>query len=78
LKKERLTQPLQQSRAGDRKALVYKELRRLAGSYLRNQAPGLTRQPTALVHEAYLKPMPWATLQRSLRELIQPRIGVTK
>jgi RNA polymerase sigma factor (TIGR02999 family) len=35
--------------------LVYRELRRLAGSYLRNQAPGHTLQPTALVHEAYLR-----------------------
>jgi RNA polymerase sigma factor (TIGR02999 family) len=35
--------------------LVYRELRRLAGSYLRNQAPGNTLQPTALVHEAYLR-----------------------
>ncbi len=35
--------------------LVYRELRRLAGSYLRNQAPGHTFQPTALVHEAYLR-----------------------
>jgi RNA polymerase sigma factor (TIGR02999 family) len=35
--------------------LVYKELRRLAGSYLRHQAPGHTLTPTALVHEAYLR-----------------------
>ena len=35
--------------------LVYRELRRLAGGYLRHQAPGLALQPTALVHEAYLK-----------------------
>ena len=35
--------------------LVYKELRRLAGRFLRNQAPGHTLQPTALVHEAYLR-----------------------
>jgi RNA polymerase sigma factor (TIGR02999 family) len=34
--------------------LVYDELRRLAASYLRRQ-PGHTLQPTALVHEAYLK-----------------------
>jgi RNA polymerase sigma-70 factor, ECF subfamily len=56
-----LTQLLQQSRAGDRASmdqvipLVYTELRRLAGAYLRNQAPGHTLQPTALVHEAYLR-----------------------
>ena len=34
---------------------VYGELRRLAGGYLRRDARGLTLQPTALVHEAYLK-----------------------
>src|SRR5260370_21099055 len=35
--------------------LVYAELRRLAGGYLRNEAPGHTLQPTALVHEAFLR-----------------------
>jgi RNA polymerase sigma-70 factor (ECF subfamily) len=35
--------------------LVYKELRRLAGGYLRHQVPGHTLTPTALVHEAYLR-----------------------
>jgi RNA polymerase sigma factor (TIGR02999 family) len=35
--------------------LVYDELRRLAGSYLRRRPTGHTLQPTALVHEAYLK-----------------------
>ncbi|HUA62897.1 MAG TPA: sigma-70 family RNA polymerase sigma factor [Verrucomicrobiae bacterium] len=35
--------------------LVYEELRRLAGSYLRSQSPGHSLQPTALVHEAYLR-----------------------
>jgi RNA polymerase sigma-70 factor (ECF subfamily) len=35
--------------------LVYNELRRLAGAYLQRQAPGHTLQPTALVHEAYLR-----------------------
>ena len=35
--------------------LVYAELRRLAGSYMRNEAPGHTLQPTALVHEAFLR-----------------------
>jgi RNA polymerase sigma factor (TIGR02999 family) len=47
--------------AGDRAALdqvmplVYDELRRLAGQYLRRQRPGHTLQPTALVHEAYIR-----------------------
>jgi RNA polymerase sigma factor (TIGR02999 family) len=35
--------------------LVYKELRRLAAHKLANEAPGQTLQPTALVHEAWLK-----------------------
>src|SRR5690348_10585469 len=35
--------------------LVYKELRRLAASYLRKERRSHTLQPTALVHEAYLR-----------------------
>lgn len=35
--------------------LVYDELRRLAGSYLRRERSNHTLQPTALVHEAYLR-----------------------
>ena len=35
--------------------LVYSELRKLADGYLRNERPGNTLQPTALVHEAYLR-----------------------
>lgn len=34
---------------------VYDELRRLARARLAREAPGLTLQPTALVHEAYLR-----------------------
>jgi len=47
--------------AGDSKAaeqllvLVYEELRRLAASKLAQEAPGQTLQPTALVHEAWLR-----------------------
>src|SRR5215467_15224919 len=47
--------------AGDSKAaeqllvLVYDELRRLAASKLAQEAPGQTLQPTALVHEAWLR-----------------------
>ena len=46
---------------GDAKAaedllpLVYDELRRLAASKMANEAPGHTLQPTALVHEAWLR-----------------------
>jgi RNA polymerase sigma factor (TIGR02999 family) len=35
--------------------LVYRELRQLAASYLRKEREGHTLQPTALVHEAYLR-----------------------
>lgn len=35
--------------------LVYDELRRLAQRYLRRERPDHTLQPTALVHEAYLR-----------------------
>jgi RNA polymerase sigma factor (TIGR02999 family) len=35
--------------------LVYDELRRLAAGRLAREAPGQTLQPTALVHEAYLR-----------------------
>jgi RNA polymerase sigma factor (TIGR02999 family) len=46
---------------GDKEALdqlmplVYEELRRLATRYLRRERPDHTLQPTALVHEAYLR-----------------------
>lgn len=35
--------------------LLYSELRGLAAGYLRAEGPGHTLQPTALVHEAYLR-----------------------
>ncbi len=35
--------------------IVYEELRRLARTYLRRERAGHTLQPTALVHEAYLR-----------------------
>ncbi len=35
--------------------LVYEELRRLAASKMNQEAPGQTLQPTALVHEAWLR-----------------------
>jgi RNA polymerase sigma-70 factor (ECF subfamily) len=34
---------------------AYQELRRLAAAYLRRERPGQTLQPTALVHEAYIR-----------------------
>ena len=36
-------------------ASVYGELRRLAASYLRRERPDHTLQPTALVHEAFMR-----------------------
>jgi RNA polymerase sigma-70 factor (ECF subfamily) len=35
--------------------LIYDELKKIAGNYLRNERGNHTLQPTALVHEAYLK-----------------------
>ena len=35
--------------------LVYEQLRTLAARFLRKERPGSTLQPTALVHEAYLR-----------------------
>ena len=56
-----VTQMLARARQGEESAvaallpLVYGELRALAGSYFRKQASDHTLQPTALVHEAYVK-----------------------
>jgi RNA polymerase sigma factor (TIGR02999 family) len=56
-----LTALLQEWSEGDRKALdqlmplVYEELRKIAASYLREERPSHTLQPTALVNEAYLR-----------------------
>src|SRR5256714_6609442 len=56
-----VTQILNAIEAGDPHAaaqllpLVYQELRRLAAQKLAGEGPGHTLQPTALVHEAYLK-----------------------
>jgi RNA polymerase sigma factor (TIGR02999 family) len=36
-------------------ALVYEELRQLAAARLAREGPGITLQPTALVHEAYMR-----------------------
>jgi RNA polymerase sigma factor (TIGR02999 family) len=58
---EQVTQILDAVGAGDPQAaekllpLVYEELRRLAAAKMANEAPGQTLQPTALVHEAWLR-----------------------
>jgi len=56
-----VTQVLCAIEAGDRHApaellpLVYDELRKLAAARLADERPGQTLQPTALVHEAYVR-----------------------
>jgi RNA polymerase sigma-70 factor, ECF subfamily len=56
-----ITQILVAARNGDRDAVdrllpaVYGELRARAASYLRRERAGHTLQPTALVHEAYMR-----------------------
>jgi RNA polymerase sigma-70 factor, ECF subfamily len=56
-----VTALLTQMRSGRRGALeqllplVYNELRRLAARYMQSEREGHTLQPTALVHEAYLR-----------------------
>ncbi len=58
---ESITQVLQAASAGNAQAaqdllpMVYDELRSLARSRLRKLMPGQTLQPTALVHEAFLR-----------------------
>ncbi len=58
---EQVTQILEAVDAGDESAaekllpLVYEELRRLAAGKMAREAPGQTLQPTALVHEAWLR-----------------------
>jgi RNA polymerase sigma factor (TIGR02999 family) len=67
-----VTQILSAIEAGDSHSaaellpLVYEELRKLAAARLADETPGQTLQPTALVHEAYLRlvggtqPREWA------------------
>ena len=56
-----VTRLLDAAAAGDRQAatdllpLVYDELRKLAAARMADEKPGQTLQPTALVHEAYLR-----------------------
>lgn len=56
-----VTRLLAEAGSGNRDAveelipLLYSELRRLAGHYLRRERPNHTLQATALVHEAYLR-----------------------
>ena len=56
-----VTRLLNAAETGDAKAavdllpLVYEELRKLAAAKMAQEAPGQTLQPTALVHEAWLR-----------------------
>ncbi len=56
-----VTRVIEAAQRGDPKAaeellpLVYEELRKLAASKMANEAAGNTLQPTALVHEAWLR-----------------------
>ena len=56
-----ITELLEQWGAGDKDALdrlmpcIYDELKRVASGYLRGERPEHTLQPTALVHETYLR-----------------------
>ncbi len=56
-----ITLILQAVKNGDRDAaqkllpLTYEELRRIAGQMMANERQGHTLQPTALIHEAYLR-----------------------
>src|SRR5213596_3845263 len=56
-----VTQLLLDWKNGDEQAIgrltpiVYDELRRLAAHYLRDERAAMTLQPTALVHEAYIR-----------------------
>jgi RNA polymerase sigma factor (TIGR02999 family) len=65
-------------------AAVYAELRRLAAAYMRRERPGQTIQPTALVHEAWLRlagaGQPWTDRKhflgiaaRSMRQILVDR-----
>jgi RNA polymerase sigma factor (TIGR02999 family) len=62
-----VTRLLAEWRSGSERArtelisLVYAELRQLAATYLFRERPGHTLQPTALVHEAYLRLMEQAS-----------------
>jgi RNA polymerase sigma factor (TIGR02999 family) len=72
------------SAAADVAPRVYDELRRLAAAYMRRERPGQTLQPTALVHEVYLRladaGVPWhderhfvGIAARSMRQILVER-----
>ena len=64
-----VTELLEHWRAGSAEAeaalmnRVHRELRKLAASYMRRERGGMTLEPTAVVHEAYIRLLP----QKSIR-----------
>ena len=60
-KMSEVTRIVQRVQDGDHEALeqlfplVYEELRRMAAAQMAREVPGQTLQPTALVHEAWLR-----------------------
>lgn len=60
-----ITVLLSEMNAGDERApeklleVVYDDLRRLAGAYMRNERGDHTLQATALVHEAFIRLVDW-------------------
>lgn len=88
---QQVTRLIKAAGAGDPKAaesllpLVYDELRRLAAAQLSKEPAGQTLQPTALVHEAYLRlvggePIEWqgrghffAAAARAMRRILIDR-----
>ncbi len=69
MSKARATNILKRARGGDKTALnelmplVFDQLRELAVAYFRQQPSDHTLQPTALVHEAYLRLVDQASLE---------------
>jgi RNA polymerase sigma-70 factor (ECF subfamily) len=79
-----MSAPPDPRQADDLFPFVYAELRRLAAAYMRRERPGQTLQPTALVHEAYLRlaaaGAPWTDERhfvgiaaRSMRQILVER-----
>ena len=75
----RVTALIEDARAGKAEALdallplVYAELRRVAGAYVRRERPGQTLQATGLVHEAYLRLMRDRNVHWQNRALLRHR-----
>ena len=68
-KTDQVTRLLKAWGGGDKAALeelaplVERELRRLARHYMRNERPGHTLQPTALVNEAFVRLIDWKNVE---------------